>query len=91
MVHVLCKTVSDIQYAIRFARRHNLRVTIKSTGTDLWGMSSAHDSLNINLREMKEISVNADATERSENGEVTIQTGANFGEIYEEVNLHTVI
>ena len=57
MVHVLCKTVSDIQNAIRFARRHNLRVTIKSTGTDLWGMSSAHDSLNINLREMKEISV----------------------------------
>ena len=70
-----------------FAKKHNLRVTIKSTGLESWGRSSAHGSFSINLMEMKQISVNAEKTERSEHGELTVQTGATFEEIYTEVNL----
>ena len=87
IVHVVCKTVDDIQNAVTFAKTHNLRVTIKSTGLEFYGRSSAHGSFSINLKEMNEISVNTAPTERSEYGEITVQTGATYGEIYAEVNL----
>ena len=86
IVHVVCKTVEDIQNAIRYAQTHNLRVTITSTGHETWGRSSAHGSFSINLMEMKQISVDVATTERSKYGEVTVQTGLKFKEIYAEVN-----
>ena len=85
MVHVICKNTKDIQLAVKFAKKHNLRVTIKSKGNELFGKSSAHGSLSINLMEMKHISVNTEATARSEHGEVTVETGINSMELYKEV------
>ena len=85
IVHVVCKSVDDIQNAIIFAKKHELRVTIKSTGYEIWGRSSAHGSLNINLMEMKRIAVNLAATDRNAHGEMTVETGVKFGEIYEKV------
>ena len=86
IVHAVCKNVEDIQKAVRFAKEHNLRVTIKSTGLELWGRSSAHGSFSINLMEMKYMSVNPDATPRSKHGEVTVETGVMSRVLYEEVN-----
>ena len=75
MVHVVCKTVQDIQHAVRFAKTHNLRVVVKATGRDYWGRSSAHGSLCINVQEMKHIHVTPTATDRSEHGEITVESG----------------
>ena len=86
IVHVVCKNVEDIQKAVRFAKQHNLRVTIKSTGSEVWGRSSAQSSFSINLMEMKYMSVNPDPTPRSEHGEVTVETGVTTRVLYEEVN-----
>ena len=86
-MHVVCKNTKDIQLAVRFARQHNLRVTIKSSGFDFWGRSTAHTSYSINLMEMKHISVIPSATDRSEHGEVTVETGLNSKEVYEEVHV----
>ena len=85
IVHVICKNTEDIQLAVKFAKKHNLRVTIKSKGNELFGKSSAHGSLSINLMEMKQISVNTEATARSEQGEVTVETGIGSLELYKEV------
>ena len=85
MVHVVCKTVQDIQHAVRFAKTHNLRVVVKATGRDYWGRSSAHGSLCINVQEMKHIHVTSTATDRSEHGEITVESGVPFQDIYEEV------
>ena len=41
--------------------------------------------------EMKHLHVNPVATERSEHGEVTVETGVNFGELYEEVIIDIII
>ena len=82
---MICKNVEDIQKAVRFAKKHNLRVTIRSTGSELWGRSSAHGSFSINLKEMKYMSVNPEATPRSEHGEVTVETGVTSRVLYEEV------
>ena len=73
--------------AVRFAKKHNLRVTIKSTGIDVWGKSSAHSSFCINLKAMKHISIKTEATDRSEHGEVTVQTGVLSWTLAEEVNI----
>ena len=41
--------------------------------------------------EMKHLHVNPVATERSEHGEVTVETGVKFGELYEEVIIDIII
>ena len=86
-VYVICKSVQDIQHAVRFAKKHNLHVTIKSSGADYWSRSSADGSFCINLMEMKNIQVNTAATSRSEHGEVTVESGVNYGELSEEVKM----
>ena len=77
--------------AVRFAKQHNLRVTIKSKGNELWGRSSAHGSFSINLMEMKHLSVNPEATDRSEHGEVTVETGVTSLSLYEEVTFRQFV
>ena len=73
-----------------FAKKHGLRVTIKSTGNEMWGKSSAHGSLSINLMEMKNMDVNLAATERNAHGEITVETGVTYGEIYKEVRTKNI-
>ena len=85
IVHVVCKSAQDIQNVVIFANKHNLRVTVKSTGYEIWGRSSAHGSININLMDMKRIHVDLGATGRNAYGEMTVETGVKYGEIYEEV------
>ena len=85
IVHAVCKNTEDIQLAVIFAKKHNLRVTVKSEGNDPWGRSSAHNSLTINLMEMKQISVSPEATARSEYGEITVETGVTAKVIYKKV------
>ena len=60
-------------------------MTVKSEGNDPWGRSSAHNSLTINLMEMKQISVIPEATARSEYGEITVETGVTATVIYKKV------
>ena len=79
------KSEADIRAAILFARKYNLHVTIKSSGHSFVGRSTYDDSLQINLSAMKEISVHPDKTDRNSDGEVKVQTGLKWGDIYEEV------
>ena len=85
MVH----SVEDIREAILFARKFNLKVTVKSSGHDFHGRCSIDGSFTINLMEMKKMQVTDTATERSEYGELKVETGATWKEIYEEVNIVT--
>ena len=73
-----------------FAKKHGLRVTIKLTGNEMWGKSSAHGSLTINLMEMKNMDVNLAVTERNAHGEITVATGVTYGEIYKEVQTKNI-
>ncbi|EEH07998.1 FAD binding domain-containing protein [Histoplasma capsulatum G186AR] len=52
---VLVESPSQIQSAVRFARKHNLRLAIKASGHDFLGRSSAPDSLQISTYRMKDI------------------------------------
>ena len=85
LVHVMVRNAEDIRTAILFARRHNLRVTIKSSGSDFLGRSSAYSSFSINLMLMNDMEVNNRTTPRSEHGEIKVQSGATWSEIFKEV------
>lgn len=87
IVHVIVQSAEDIRAAILFAKHHNLRVTVRSSGHDFLGRSSAHSSFSINLREMKGMRVEPNTT-RSLHGELKVETGVTWKEIYQEVHGH---
>ena len=60
-------------------------VTIKSSGSDFLGRSSAYSSFSINLMLMNDMEVNNRTTPRSEHGEIKVQSGATWSEIFKEV------
>ena len=86
MIHAVVHNVHDIQEAILFARKYNLYVTVKSSGHDFIGRSAAMGSFTINLMEMKKMEVMPHKTDRHEYGEIKVETGLTWVEIYEEVS-----
>lgn len=52
---VLAKSASHIQHAVRFAKRHSVRLAIKNSGHDFLGRSTAPESLQILTNGMKDI------------------------------------
>jgi hypothetical protein len=57
---------------------------MRSSGHDFVGRSTWDGSININLSEMKDYEVNLDSS-RSDHGEVKVQTGLSWAEIYKMV------
>ena len=74
----------DVQRCILFAKKHNMRLSIKSSGHDYLGRSTADMSLQINLSRMKYLKVNLNSS-RSAAGEITAETGNTWIDLYKEV------
>ena len=51
---VLAKTETDIQNSIKFANKHKIPVTIKTTGHSYSGQSTGRGTLNINMKDFSE-------------------------------------
>ena len=78
------ETVSDVIECVKFARKHNILVTIKSSGHSYNGRYTHDGSLQINMMKMKYKNVIIDS-KRNEAGEIKVETGNTWKEIYEEV------
>ena len=81
---VFVESTSDVQKAILFARQHNLKISIKSSGHDYIGRSTADMSLQIITKRMKRRTVNISSS-RNADGEIIAETGNTWIEVYEEV------
>ncbi|XP_048729173.1 uncharacterized protein LOC125646710 [Ostrea edulis] len=79
------KNVADIQKSILFARKYNLLVSVKTSGHDFIGRSTAHGSLMIYVGSMNSTKVNLSST-RSPAGEITCESGNTWLKVYEEVD-----
>jgi hypothetical protein len=79
------KNVADIQKCILFARKHNLLVSVKTSGHDFIGRSTAHGSLMIYVGSMNATKVNLSST-RNAAGEITLESGNTWINVYNEVN-----
>ncbi|KAH7422213.1 hypothetical protein KP509_13G096900 [Ceratopteris richardii] len=78
---------SHVQTAVAFAAQYNLRLTIKSTGHDALGRSTAPDSLNLWMHRMKNITFHENFTPTGCNAEVTFpavtaESGTQWNELY---------
>ncbi|XP_041361011.1 VAO-type flavoprotein oxidase VAO615-like [Gigantopelta aegis] len=76
--------VNDVIACMKFARKHNILVTIKSSGHSYNGRYTHDGSLQINMMKMKYKNVKIDS-DRNEAGEITVETGNTWKEIYQEV------
>lgn len=88
---VVAHDAADVAAAVRFARRHSLRLVVKGTGHDYLGRSSAPDSLLVWTHAMRDVTrVDAFVPRGCEPGRtpaaaVTVGAGARWLEAYEEV------
>ncbi|KAK2592435.1 hypothetical protein QQS21_009851 [Conoideocrella luteorostrata] len=82
-------TAEHIKLGIAFAREHNIRLVVKSTGHDFIGRSNAPGSLSIWVRHLNEISYHAGEFTLSGSGKVlpgdavTVGGGTHMYDIYQ--------
>ena len=81
---VIVQSAQDVSKSIAFARNHSMKITVKSSGHDYIGRSTADMSLQINVSKMKGRHMNLNST-RHPGGELTAETGNTWIEIYREV------
>lgn len=82
---VMASSVDDVIFAVKYANKFNMKITIRSSGHDYIGRSTGHGSLQINLGNMKDLKFNLNSSRHSE-GEVTAQSGNTWLRVYEEVS-----
>lgn len=84
----IVNSASQIQHAVQFAKRHNIRLVIKNSGHDFLGRSTAPDSLQISTNRMKDIRFSDDFVpagahkHKGEGPAVTIGAGVALKELY---------
>ncbi|GAB5587440.1 hypothetical protein Unana1_02340 [Umbelopsis nana] len=88
-VHAVHAGIADVQTSVRFAAQHNLRVTIKSSGHDLLGRSSASGALEIWNHYLNQITLHdnfvpANSTSTPTKA-VTVQSGLQLVHMYEAI------
>lgn len=80
-------SVADVQRAVLFARDHNLRVTVVSSGHGFNGQGTADGSLQINLSRLRRIHMDPIDTKSPTSESVTVESGASWGDVYQEVSV----
>ncbi|XP_048747492.2 uncharacterized protein LOC125659760 [Ostrea edulis] len=86
-VVVMAKTRGDVKDTIAFARQYNLHLTVLGTGHDYNGRSTGNDTLQLNLRLMKDKVVDLTSW-RHKNGTISVGPGNTWMEVYREVDKH---
>ncbi|MBI3575467.1 MAG: FAD-binding oxidoreductase [Gammaproteobacteria bacterium] len=74
--------VADVIEAIRFARKHDLLISVRGGGHNVAGTALCDGGLTIDLSSMKGVLVNASARE------AVVQPGATWGDVDRETQLH---
>lgn len=84
-VIAMVESTADIQKCIFFAKTHNMRLSIRSSGHDYIGRSTADNSIQIYTKRMKKITINLNST-RNAAGEITAETGNTWIDLYRKVD-----
>ena len=82
---VIVFNIHDVQKAVLFAREHNLKIVVQSSGHDFQGRSTADDSFMIHLGGMRNIEVKTTKIDRSPAGEIVLESGTPWVDVYREV------
>ncbi|THU91900.1 FAD-binding domain-containing protein [Dendrothele bispora CBS 962.96] len=87
-IGVDARTIEDIQTAVVFAAKHDLRLVVKNTGHDYLGRSSARGAFMIWTHHLKNITYNSNfvpegASESETYNALTLQSGVQWFEAYD--------
>lgn len=94
---VKATSVSDVQQTVRFASKHNVRLTVKNTGHDYLGRSAAPSSINLWVRSMKKIEFTDNFVPKAApsgtkgQGAVILESGVVWGDAYKAATRHNVV
>lgn len=83
---VLVRTTEDVQKSVLFARKYNIRITIRSSGHDYNGRDTWDGSLMISLQNFTAMTFK-NATMRAPDGEVTVASGQTWINVYQMVRV----
>ena len=86
-VIAMVESTADIQKCIFFAKTHNMRLSIRSSGHDYIGRSTADNSIQIYTKRMKKITINLNSA-RNAAGEITAETGNTWIDLYRKVQIY---
>ena len=81
---VMVESKEDVQRCVLFAKSHKMKLTIRSSGHDYIGRSTADMSLQINFARMKKIEINLNSSQNAA-GELTAEPGNAWLDVYKEV------
>ncbi|KAJ4287123.1 hypothetical protein N0V88_007745 [Collariella sp. IMI 366227] len=80
------RSAADVQAGLRFARKHNVRLVIKSTGIDYMGKSTGQGALSLWMFNLKSIEILKQFKSRHYSGPaVKLGSGVIAGEAYQAV------
>src|SRR6516225_5724667 len=71
----LCKNSDDVQSAVRYARKHNIPLSVRGGGHDWAGRALRHDGLVIDLSHIRRVDIDPDTSV------ATIQGGATAADV----------
>ncbi|KAL4221409.1 hypothetical protein ACF0H5_019667 [Mactra antiquata] len=82
---VMAKNVDDVIYALNFANKFNMKITVRSSGHDYIGRSTWDGSLTINLFNMKGLDFDLSSNLHPA-GTVKAESGNSWLRVYNETN-----
>ncbi|CAH1789122.1 unnamed protein product [Owenia fusiformis] len=85
------QTLEDVQKAVRFGRKHRLRLSIVSSGHDFAGRNTGTASLMINTRNMKAKRVYPADANSPTGSSLWAEPACNMGEIFAEVDRYGLV
>ncbi|KAI0711904.1 FAD-binding domain-containing protein [Cerioporus squamosus] len=92
VIGVDARSIGDIQAAVKFAAKHNLRLAVKNTGHDFLGRSDGRGSFMVWTHNMKNITVHSSftpmgaSTNESYEDAITLGAGVQWHEAYAAAN-----
>lgn len=69
---VTAQETGDVQKSVIFANKHNIRITVMSSGHCFIGRPAEDGSLLINLQSLKRLTINKEASHISDTGVIAI-------------------
>ncbi|KAF6038970.1 hypothetical protein EB796_002713 [Bugula neritina] len=83
---VYATTVLHIRRAIQFAKQHNIKISVVSSGHSFLGRCGDEGAMQISVVNMKDIQIDLDCPE-SPFGCITTQSGVTWGEAFREASI----
>jgi len=86
-VIIMAQSLDDVVRSVIFAKKYNIRITVRSSGHDYIGRSTADGSLQINLKKMTKLKFDL-TSDLNPAGILTAESGNSWLRVYNETHMY---